>query len=137
MHSPKRRYLEVAYHILRYLKETPGKGLLFKKSKNKGINAFVDANWADSIENSISKSGFCTKLWGNLVTWRSKKQSMVARSSAEAEAEFRTIAQRLCEIISVEKMMKDLQLPVSSPKLLYCDSKLVISIVNNQYNMTR
>ena len=42
-----------------------------------------------------STTGYCTYVWGNLVTWRSKKQSVVVRSSAKAE--FRVLAQGICE----------------------------------------
>ena len=76
-----------------------------------------------------STSGFCTKLWGNLVTWRSKKQSVVARSSAKAK--FRAIAQGICELIWLIRLMEDLQLPLTKPTNLYSDSKSAISIVNN------
>jgi len=56
------------FHVLRYLKETPEKGLLFRISEERGIEGFVDADWAESIEDSQSTSGCCTKLWGNVVT---------------------------------------------------------------------
>ena len=101
MHSPTRRHLEAAHHILRYLKGTPWKGLLFKKRQDKGISGYVDAYWAGSIEDSRSTSGYCTKLWCNLVTWRSKKQPAVACSSAKAE--YRAITQGICGVIWVEK----------------------------------
>lgn len=52
---------------------------------NKNIEASTDANWAKSITDRKSTSGYCTFVWGNLVTWRSKKQSMIARSDVEAE----------------------------------------------------
>ncbi|RVW35006.1 Retrovirus-related Pol polyprotein from transposon RE1 [Vitis vinifera] len=78
-------HLEAVYRILRYLKSTPGKGLFFKKSEQKTIEAYTDADWAGSVTDRRSTSGYCTYIWGNLVTWRSKKQSVVARSSAEAE----------------------------------------------------
>ena len=84
---------------------------------------------------SRSTSGFCTKLWGNLVTWRSKKQSIVARSSAEAE--FRAIAQDICELIWLIRLMEDLQLPLTKPTNLYSDSKSAISIVNNPVQYDR
>ncbi|XP_062075663.1 uncharacterized mitochondrial protein AtMg00810-like [Humulus lupulus] len=77
--------------ILWYLKKTSRKGLLFRKNGERGIKAFTDANWAGSIEDRRSTSGYCTNVWGNLVTWRSKKQPVVARSSAEAE--LRALAQ--------------------------------------------
>ena len=97
MHSPTQQHLDAAYHILRYLKGTPKKGLLFKKGENRGAEGFADADWAGSVTDSRSTLGFCTKLWGNIITWRSKKQIAVARSSAEAE--FKAIAQGICELI--------------------------------------
>ncbi|RVX01051.1 putative mitochondrial protein [Vitis vinifera] len=77
--------------ILRYLKMTPGKGLFFQRTTNKEIEIFSDADWVGSVTDRRSTSGYCSFVWGNLVTWRSKKQSVVARSSAEAE--FRAMAQ--------------------------------------------
>nr|XP_016476212.1 PREDICTED: uncharacterized mitochondrial protein AtMg00810-like [Nicotiana tabacum] len=68
----------------------PGKGLLFSKHDHLQIEAFTDADWAGSLDERRSTSGYCTLVGGNLVTWRSKKQSVVARSSAEAE--YRAIA---------------------------------------------
>ena len=65
--------MAAVYHILRYLKGTPGKGLLFQKSNERGAEGYFDVDWAGSVMDSQSTSGFCTKLWGNLVTSRSKK----------------------------------------------------------------
>lgn len=62
---------------------TPNKGLLYKKSDNRNVEIYSDANWAGDISDKRSTSGYCTYVWGNLVTWRSKKQPVVSRSSAE------------------------------------------------------
>lgn len=74
---------------------TPGKGLFFKKGTNRSVEIFSDADWAGSLTDRRSTFGYCTYVWGNLVTWRSKKQSVVSRSSAEAE--FRAMAHSICE----------------------------------------
>ena len=76
---------------------TPGKGLFFENSENRNIEAFTNVDWASSIEDIKSTSGYCTKVCGNLVTWRSKKQNVVVGSSAEAE--FRALAYGPCELI--------------------------------------
>ncbi|KAL5787126.1 hypothetical protein ACOSP7_004075 [Xanthoceras sorbifolium] len=73
MHVPCQGHLDAVYRILRYLKRTPGKGLFFAKTNDRKIRAFTDADWAGSIDDRKSTSGHCTLLWGNLVTWRSKK----------------------------------------------------------------
>ncbi|RVW31427.1 Retrovirus-related Pol polyprotein from transposon RE1 [Vitis vinifera] len=90
MHSPKESHLEAVYKILRYLKGSPGRGLFFKKSDSKKVEIYTYANWAGSVDDRRSTTGYCTYVWGNLVTWRSKKQSVVAKSNVEAE--FRAVA---------------------------------------------
>ncbi|RVX18212.1 Retrovirus-related Pol polyprotein from transposon RE1 [Vitis vinifera] len=100
MHSPKESHLEAVYKILRYLKGSPGRGLFFKKSDSKKVEIYTDADWAGSADDRRSTTGYCTYVWGNLVTWRSKKQSVVARSSAEAE--FRAVAQVWRWLFAVE-----------------------------------
>ncbi|PON68952.1 hypothetical protein PanWU01x14_092690 [Parasponia andersonii] len=89
-HSPCEAYLEVVYQILKYLKGTAGMGQFFKKNSKRSIDAFTNADWVGAIDDKKSTSGYCTCVWGNLVTWRSKKQSAVSRSRAETE--FRTVA---------------------------------------------
>ncbi|KAA0050394.1 putative mitochondrial protein [Cucumis melo var. makuwa] len=75
-------HMEVVKRILRYLKTTPGKGLMFRKTDKKTIEACIDSDWAKSVVDRKSTSGYCTFVWGNLVTWRSKKQSVEAEYKA-------------------------------------------------------
>ncbi|TYK05138.1 putative mitochondrial protein [Cucumis melo var. makuwa] len=97
MQAPYEKHMEAVNRILRYLKNTPGKGLMFRKTNRKTIEAYTDSDWAGSVIDRKSTSGYCTFVWGNLVTWRSKKQSVVARSSAEAE--YRAMSLGICEEI--------------------------------------
>ncbi|RVW18846.1 Retrovirus-related Pol polyprotein from transposon RE1 [Vitis vinifera] len=137
MHSPYEVHLEAVYHILRYLKSTPGKGLFFKKSEQKTIEAYTDADWAGSVTDRRSTSGYYTYIWGNLVTWRSKKQSVAARSSAEAE--YRAMAHGVCEILWLKKILEELKRQLEMPMKLYCDNKAAISIAHNpvQHDRTK
>ena len=48
MYSPRQEHFDVAYRILRYLKETPGKGLMFRKQDNLQIEVYTDADWDGS-----------------------------------------------------------------------------------------
>jgi hypothetical protein len=85
MHDPRSGHLEAAHQILRYLKGNPGRGLLFKANGHLNIDGYCDANWATLLDDRRSTSSFCIFVRGNLVSWRSKKQPMVFRSTAEAE----------------------------------------------------
>ena len=91
--------------------------------------AYTDADYAGSVVDRRSTSGYCTFLGGNFVTWRSKNQSMVSRSSVEAE--YRAIVQGICEIIWLERLLEDLNIPMTTPTRLYTDSKSAINIINN------
>ena len=78
MHSPKEVHLQAAHRVLQYLKGMPGKCILFRVNRNLVLEAYIDADYAGSIVDRKSNSGYCTFLGGNLVTWRSKKQRVVA-----------------------------------------------------------
>ncbi|WVZ21045.1 hypothetical protein V8G54_008367 [Vigna mungo] len=138
MHNPGEKHMNVVMHILRYLKFTPGRGILFTKHTNyQEINVYTDADWVGAIDDRRSTSGYFTFVGGNLVTWRSKKQNVVARSSAEAE--FRGIALGLCEALWLKLLLEDLGYPPRQPIQLYCDNKAACDIAHNpvQYDRTK
>uniref|UniRef100_A0A803NUD0 Reverse transcriptase Ty1/copia-type domain-containing protein n=1 Tax=Cannabis sativa TaxID=3483 RepID=A0A803NUD0_CANSA len=86
MHNPGKQHMDAVTRILRYLKLAPGKGILFsRKTEEQTIDVYTDADWAGDKNDMRSTSGYFTFVGGNLVSWRSKKQSVVARSSGEAE----------------------------------------------------
>ncbi|XP_028053834.1 uncharacterized protein LOC114258152 [Camellia sinensis] len=83
-----------------------GKGLYFSKHGHLSVEAYTDADWVGSVTDRRSISGYCTFVGGNLVTWRSKKQNVVVRSSAEAE--FRVMTQGVCELLWIRLFLWDL-----------------------------
>lgn len=110
---------------------------MFKKGAELTLEAYTDADYAGSIVNRRSTSGYCTFLGGNLVTWRSKKQNVVARSTAEAE--FRAMAQGICELLWLKIVLDDYRIKWDAPMRLYCDNKSAISIAHNpvQHDRTK
>lgn len=78
-------FWETICRILRYLKQSIGLGVLYKKEKELDAVSYSDANWAASKEDRRSTSCYCTFTSGSPVTWRSKKQNVVAQSSTEAK----------------------------------------------------
>ncbi|KAA0036818.1 Cysteine-rich RLK (RECEPTOR-like protein kinase) 8 [Cucumis melo var. makuwa] len=106
------------------------------------VSQFMQAPYEKHMEavNRIlrkSTSGYCTFVWGNLVTWRSKKPSVVARSSAEAE--YRAMSLGICEEIWLQKVLSELHQECETPLKLFCDNKAAISIANNpvQHDRTK
>ncbi|KAL0544471.1 hypothetical protein IC582_019587 [Cucumis melo] len=111
--APYEEHMEAVKRILRYLKTTLGKGLMFRKTDKKTIEAYTNSDWAGSVVDKKSTSGYCTFVWGNFVTWRSKKQSVVARSSAEAE--YKAMSLGICEEIWLQKVLSDLHQECKTP----------------------
>ena len=60
MQVPYEEHMDAIKRILRYLKMTPGKGLMFGKTNKKTIEAYTDSDWAGSIVDKKSTFGYCT-----------------------------------------------------------------------------
>ncbi|XP_038711800.1 uncharacterized mitochondrial protein AtMg00810-like [Tripterygium wilfordii] len=97
MHSPTIAHTVVVKWILRYLKGSIGHGILMKNNGHIQIIGYIDVDWAGNTLNRKSTTGYCIFIGGNLVSWKSKKQLVVARSNAEAE--YRTMASTASELI--------------------------------------
>ena len=86
------------------------------------INAYTDADWVGSTIDRKSTAGYCTFVGGNLVTWKSEKQTVIARSSAEAE--YRKMVATVCEPIWLKGLVSDLGFSHQAPMSLMCDNQL-------------
>ncbi|CAL2243576.1 unnamed protein product [Prunus armeniaca] len=137
MHSPSEDHMGAVMRILRYLKVTPGKGLMFCKYGHTDVEGYMDADWAGSVTDRRSTSRYFTFVGGNLVTWRSKKQKVVSRSSAEAK--YCGMAQGVCELLWLRRLLRDLGFGPRKPMDLYCDNKAAIAIAHNpvQHDRTK
>ena len=97
MLSPTLDHWAAVKQILYYLKRASGRGILYSNHGYNRLECFTDANWAGSKKDKRSTSGYCVFVGGNLVSWKSKKQSVVSRSSVESE--HRAMTQSTCEIM--------------------------------------
>ncbi|XP_047942387.1 uncharacterized mitochondrial protein AtMg00810-like [Salvia hispanica] len=116
MHQPQKDHYEAALRIIKYLKGTVGHGVMFKKNEQRGVYGYTDADWASNLVDRKSTAGYFTFVEGNLVTWRSKKQKVVALSSAEAE--FRGIKSGLTEILWLRRLMGEIGLSLEKSQLV-------------------
>ena len=115
--------------ILRYIKGSPGKGLLYEDRGHTRIVGYFDNDWAGSPSDRRSTSGYCVLIGRNLISWKSKKQNVVARSSAEAE--YRAMALATCELMWLKQLLQELKLYESEPMELVCDNQAALHIASN------
>ena len=125
MHSPRVSHFQAANRVLRYLKGTTGLGITYKPTGKLDLVVYTNSDFAGSRVDCRSTSGYCTFLGGNLVTWRSKKQSVVSKSSTEAE--FRAMSKGIDEVIWIKNILSELKLNYIQPIIIRCDNKLAIS----------
>ncbi|KAK3037908.1 hypothetical protein RJ639_031799 [Escallonia herrerae] len=129
MHEPRKPHWNAAIRILKYIKGNPGQGLLFPSTNNLALKAFCDSNWGGCRTTRRSVTGYCIFLGNSLVSWKSKKQANVSRSSAEAE--YRAMANTCLELTWLRYILQDLRVPQVAPTRLFCDNQAALHIAAN------
>ncbi|GKC94345.1 ribonuclease H-like domain-containing protein [Tanacetum coccineum] len=85
MHDPREPHFSALKRILRYVCGTLTSGLQLYSSTTSSLVAYSDADWAGCPTIRRSTSGYCVFPGNNLLSWSSKRQFTLSRSSAEAE----------------------------------------------------
>jgi histone deacetylase 1/2 len=131
MSQPLESHWKAVKRILRYLKGTLHHGLLLNpatKGPPFSLHAYSDADWGSDQDDRRSTSGSCIYFGPNLVSWGSKKQPLVARSSTEAE--YRSMANTTAELMWIQSLLQELKVPYHVPTLL-CDNLSAVSLAHN------
>ena len=126
--KPRTSHLEAAHHLLRYLKHVPSQGLIFPSALNLTVTKYADVDWGNYVDTRKSTSGNCVFLGDALISWKSKKQTTVARSLAKAK--YRALANVTSEILRLMQLLKDISVDIGVVKLL-CDNQAALHIASN------
>ncbi|KAL9230993.1 hypothetical protein vseg_006271 [Gypsophila vaccaria] len=129
MQKPTHSHWEAALRVVRYLKGSPGQGILFKSEGPLDLEAYCDADWASCPLTRRSLTAYFICLGGSPISWKTKKQATVSRSSTEAE--YRAMASATCEILWLKGLLTSLGVSISHPVRLYCDNEAARHIANN------
>ena len=111
--APSQKHFGAAKRVLRYIKGTADLGIWYLREESDELVGFSDSDWAGSADDSKSTSGFVFSFGSGAFTWNSKKQEVVAQSTAEAE--YIAAAGAANQAIWLRKVLADLEMVQSKP----------------------
>jgi hypothetical protein len=129
MHNPMDDHMHALRRILRYIQGTREYGLQLYSSSTSSLIAYTDADWGGCPDTRRSTSGYCVFLGDNLLSWSSKRQPTLSRSSAEAE--YRGVANVVSESCWLRNLLLELHVPIHKATLVYCDNVSAIYLSGN------
>ena len=129
MTAPISPHYVVILRILRYLKGTIFDGLHFSSHSSLTLQAYSDADWAGDPIDRRSTTRYCFLLGDSLISCRSKKQIVVARSSTEAE--YRALPATTAKLIWLRWLLHNLGVDCSTETKIHCDNQSAIQITHN------
>ena len=120
MHRPTTDHWQAVKRVLRYLSGTLTHGIFLPQQKHSMLHVFSDADWAGDSDDYVSTNGYIIYLGSQPISWTSKKQKGVARSSTEAE--YRSVANTAAEVRWVVSLLRELGLLIQQTPTIYCDN---------------
>ncbi|XP_071925747.1 secreted RxLR effector protein 161-like [Coffea arabica] len=129
MHCASEIHFQAAKRILRYVKGTVDYGIRFSQVKNFNFHGFSDSDWAGCADDMRSTSGYCFIFGSGIFSWCSKKQDVIAQSTAEAE--YVAAAAAVNQALWIRKLMTDLHMKQEDCTQIFVDNEAAISISNN------
>ncbi|XP_015160537.1 uncharacterized mitochondrial protein AtMg00810-like [Solanum tuberosum] len=129
MQAPITTYWQGVKHILRYLAGTINFGLRITSRSSLQVVGFSDSDWAGCAITCRSTTGLCVFLGANCISWSSKKQHTVSKSSAEAECH--ALASLAAKITWILHLLQHLEVSLSTPPVLYSDNISALHLTSN------
>ena len=130
MSKPNKEHWSGVKRIFRYLKGTLDFGLKFSMNEgNAELIGFSDADWAGDLNTRHSTSGYIFQIGSSTVSWCSKKQATVAKSTTEAESVALALATQ--KAIWLRSLLSDLGQELTSPTNIFEDNQGAIQLAKN------
>ena len=126
--NPGQVHWEVAKQVMRYLKSTKEKKLVYGASGKSGLKSFTDADGA-SQDHRQAISGFAVLIDGGAVSWSSKKQELVTLSMMEAE--YVAVTHAAKELMWFRRLLSEIFQPLKVPIKLYSDNQSAIALAHS------
>nr|KYP76764.1 Copia protein [Cajanus cajan] len=129
MQHPRQEHWDAALRVVRYLKGNPGQGILLHANCDLQLYAWCDSDWASCPLTRRSLTGWFILLGNSPISWKTKKQHTVSRSSSKAE--YRSMATTTCELKWLKELLSCFGCAHSGPMKLYCDNQAALHIAAN------
>ena len=129
MQAPQKPHLEAALYVFRYLKSHATYSIHYQRGGEVIPTGFSDSDFAGDLEQRRSTSGFIFSLGTGPISWRSKLQTEVAQSSAEAE--YRALSEAGREAQWLRNLLEDLGMKFEAPIVIWCDNQSAIKMAKN------
>ncbi|KAK4372477.1 hypothetical protein RND71_007861 [Anisodus tanguticus] len=129
MHAPRIEHINALKRIIWYIQGTLDYDLHLYPSSMSTLVSYTDADWGGCPDTRWSTSGYYMFLFNNLISWSSKRQSTLSRSSAEAE--YRGVANVVLESCWLSNLLLELHCPIQKATLVYCDNISAIYLSGN------
>jgi len=129
MQHPRAEHMTAACRVLRYIKGTHGCGILLQSNGALQLTAYCDSDWGSCPLTRRSLTGYLMTFGGSSVSWKTKKQTTVSKSSAETE--YRSMAATTSELVWIKSFLASLGVFHTQAMQLFCDSQAALHIARN------
>ena len=134
--NPGMQHWKAVQQIFRYLKGHPTSKLVYKKCDDPVMKItnqcelWCDASYGDDVDTRKSTSGFAIFLNGGLISFASRKQTIVAQSTTESE--YTCLATATSDLLWLHNLLTEVDVPFTKPSVIHEDNQSTIHLANNQ-----
>ena len=129
MHCASEIHFQAAKRVIRYVKGTVDYGIKFSQVQSFNFHGFSDSDWAGCVDDMRSTSGYCFSFGSGVSSWSSRKQEVVAQSTAEAE--YIAAVAAVNQALWLRKLLTDLDMKQKVSTKVFVDNQATISIAND------
>ncbi|KAL6333170.1 hypothetical protein AAG906_028353 [Vitis piasezkii] len=129
MHCASEIHFQAAKRVIRYVKGTVDYGIKFSQVQSFNFHGFSDSDWAGCVDDMRSTSGYCFSFGSGVFSWSSRKQEVVAQSTAEAE--YIAAVAAVNQALWLRKLLTDLDMKQEVSTKVFVDNQATISIAND------
>jgi hypothetical protein len=128
-------HFNAALRILKYLVTTKSKGLFYPQGRKPTVKIYVDSDWAENVDDRKSIGGWACYFADCLISWSSRRQNIVAKSSCEAE--YIAAGDAVGEALWLQQLLSELRIEIEGQVTIFIDNKSAMALAENPIDHKR